>query len=213
MTTPVPSLIYLASASPRRSELLKLAGIHFEVLLIRNQPRPAGASNAPIDVIETRTSKETAANYVERVAREKAQAGWQSLQWRHLPIHPVLAADTEVILNDEVFGKPTDAAHAYAMLQKLSGQTHEVRTAVCLVTANKVYETVSISTVTLPVLRPGQITQYIASGEPFGKAGAYGLQGKAAMLVERVTGSPSGIIGLPLYETAQLLEQAGIGIV
>ncbi len=207
MTTPAPSLIYLASASPRRSELLKLAGVHFDVLLVRNQTRP-GHPNA--DVVEVRSSNESAAHYVERIAREKAELGWQSLHWRHLPIHPVLAADTEVILRDEVFGKPADAAHARAMLEKLSGQTHEVRTAICLITPDQTLQAVSISRVTLPVLHPEQIARYIATGEPFGKAGAYGLQGKAALFVERIEGSPSGIIGLPLFETAQLLGQAGI---
>ncbi|TAK91758.1 MAG: septum formation inhibitor Maf [Burkholderiaceae bacterium] len=209
MTTPVPALIYLASASPRRSELLKLAGIHFEVLLIRNLARPGRTA---LDVVEIRRADESAAAYVERIAHEKAQLGWKSLHWRRLPIHPVLAADTEVILDDEVFGKPQDVLHAIQMLEKLSGQTHEVRTAVCLITPEQTLHAVSVSRVTLPILRAEQIARYVASGEPFGKAGGYGLQGKAALLVERIEGSPSGIIGLPLFETARLLEQAGISL-
>lgn len=200
-------MIYLASASPRRRELLKLADIHYELLLVRNQPRPAQARP---DVVEIRASNETAADYVSRMAREKAELGWESLCWRQLPVHPVLGADTEVILEDEVFGKPKNAAHAQQMLEKLSGKTHEVRTAICLVTARKIYAAVSVSQVTFPPLSAQHITHYIASGEPFGKAGGYGLQGKAACFIQRIEGSPSGIIGLPLFETAQLLREAGI---
>lgn len=200
-------MIYLASASPRRRELLKLVDIHYELLLVRNQPRP---SQARPDVIEVRSSHETAAEYVSRIAREKAELGWEALHWRHLPLHPVLSADTEVILDDEVFGKPKDAVHAQHMLEKLSGKTHEVRSAICLVTARQVHEAVSVSHVTFPVLSTEQILHYISSGESFGKAGGYGLQGKAARFIQHIDGSPSGIIGLPLFETVQLLRAAGI---
>lgn len=201
-------MIYLASASPRRRELLKLIDIHCELLLVRNQPRPA---HARPDVVEVRRGDESAAHYVSRMAREKAELGWQSLLWRQLPTHPVLGADTEVILEDEVFGKPRDAADAQRMLEKLSGKTHEVRSAVCLVTARQIHETVSVSQVTFPVLRAEQISHYVASGEAFGKAGGYGLQGRAACFIQHISGSPSGIIGLPLFETTQLLREAGIG--
>lgn len=200
-------MIYLTSSSPRRRELLKMIDLHFELLLVRNQPRPTYAKS---DVLEVRRSEESAAEYVSRMAQEKAELGWQALEWRHLPIHPVLAADTEVILNDEVFGKPQDAAHARVMLEKLAGKTHEVRTAVYLITARKVFETVSVSHVTFPPLTAQQINRYIETGEPFGKAGSYGLQGRAALFVQHIEGSPSGIIGLPLFETAQLLKQAGL---
>jgi septum formation protein len=200
--------LYLASSSPRRRDLLRMIGLHFEVLLSRNVPR--ANNNLPPDVIEQRLSSESAGGYVERIACEKATAGWQSLSLRRLPIHPVLAADTEVILNDEVFGKPENAQHAQQMLQKLAGTTHEVRTTVALYRNTGLQHVTSISQVTMAQLSTTDIERYISSGECFGKAGGYALQGRGALLIEKVVGSPSGIIGLPLYETGQLLHAAGL---
>jgi len=186
-------MLYLASKSPRRRELLGRLGLEFGVL--------------DLDLPEQRQPGEPAEEYVRRVAREKAGAGLlKVVASRH---SLVLGADTEVILDDEVFGKPRDADDAASMLQRLSGRTHRVVSAVSLVSASREAQAVSVSEVTFGAINAAQIAAYVASGEPDGKAGAYAIQGGAQMFVRHLSGSYSGVMGLPLYETAALLRQFG----
>lgn len=186
-------MLHLASRSPRRAELLTRLGLQFGVL--------------DLDVPEQRGPGEPAEDYVRRVAREKSGAGL--LQVMAVPDAVVLGADTEVVLGDEVFGKPHDAAEAAAMLRRLSARTHQVITAVSLVSASREVQAVSISEVTFAAL-DADIEQYLASGEWEDKAGAYAIQGRAAAFIPHLSGSYSGVMGLPLYETATLLRQFGL---
>jgi septum formation protein len=203
--------LYLASRSPRRRELLKQIGVRFEPLLIRL------ASQREIDVDEIQHEGEPADRYVERIAHEKAEHGVQALALRSMLPKPVLAADTVVILDGEVLGKPVDKAQAADFLQRLSGRQHEVRTAVALGLLGgnnpRVLRAVSISTVTFRKLEAAEIAHYIATGDPMDKAGAYGIQSVAAVFVERLEGSYTGVMGLPLFETAQLLKQGGLTVI
>ena len=186
-------MLYLASKSPRRRELLARLGIAFEVL--------------DLDIAEQRQPTEQPEQYVRRVAREKAGAGLlQVLGTRHAM---VLGADTEVILDDEVFGKPRDADDAAAMLRRLAGRTHRVVSAVSLVSSAREAQAVSVSEVTFAAINDAQIAAYVATGECFGKAGAYAIQGGAERFVRHLSGSYSGVMGLPLHETAGLLRQFG----
>lgn len=203
--------LYLASRSPRRRELLKQIGVRFEPLLIRL------ASQREIDVDELQHDGEPADRYVERIAHEKAEHGVQALALRSMLPKPVLAADTVVILEGEVLGKPVDKAQAADFLQRLSGRRHEVRTAVALGLPGgnnaRVLRAVSVSTVTFRKLEAAEIAHYIATGDPMDKAGGYGIQSLAAVFVERLEGSYTGVMGLPLFETAQLLKQGGLTVV
>jgi septum formation protein len=187
-------MLHLASRSPRRSELLARLGFAFGVL--------------ELDVPEQRQPGEPAEEYVRRVAREKAGAGL--LQVMSTPGAIVLGADTEVILDDEVFGKPRDADDAAAMLRRLSGRTHQVVSAVSLVSASRESQAVSRSDVTVAALDDGDIAAYLATREWDGKAGAYGIQGRAQVFISHLSGSFSGVMGLPLFETARLLRDFGI---
>lgn len=189
-------MLLLASRSPRRRELLDRLGPAFDLL--------------EIDVPERREAGEAAADYVRRVAREKAGAGL--LQVAAVPDAVVLGADTEVILDDHVFGKPRDAHDAAAMLRRLSGQTHEVVSAVSLLSAGREAQAVSVSQVTFGPLSEAQIAAYVATGEPMGKAGAYAIQGGAEAWVRHLSGSYSGVMGLPLFETRALLAQFGLEV-
>jgi septum formation protein len=191
--------IYLVSRSPRRRELLKQITIAFELLLLREDLR-RGA-----DVDETPLPGESPAAYVSRVARAKAEAGWRRIASRRLPPHPVLAADTTVVLYGGIIGKPADAQHAQQLLQRLSGQTHQVMTAVAVAREARVETALSTSAVEFRELDAGEIQRYVASGEALDKAGAYAIQGRAAVFVRAISGSYSGIMGLPLFETAELL--------
>ena len=199
--------IYLASRSPRRRELLKQIGVRFDPLLLR-LAGPRGA-----DVDELQHADEAAERYVERTAREKAAFGAQVTRMRGMLPRPVLAADTVVILDGQVLGKPADAVEATAFLKRLSGRSHEVRTAVAVATEGPVIETLSVSTVRFRALTDDEIRRYIASGEPFDKAGGYGIQGLAGAFVEHIEGSYTGIMGLPVFETAQLLAELNIRVV
>jgi len=187
-------MLYLASQSPRRRELLARLGLPFGLL--------------ELDVPEHRQPGEPAEDYVRRVAREKAGAGL--LQVVANPNAIVLGADTEVILGDEVFGKPRDADDAAAMLRRLSGRTHQVISAVSVVSAGREAQAVSRSEVTMAALDDDAIAAYLATGEWDGKAGAYGIQGRAQIFIAHLAGSFSGVMGLPLYETARLLHEFDI---
>ncbi len=194
--------LYLASASPRRRELLLQIGLAHEVLL---PPAPAGED-------EPQLSGESPADYVERTAREKARRGHAWMKSRSLAVLPVLAADTTVILDGAVLGKPADRADALRMLQSLSGTKHEVRTAVAMIAQDRLFEAVSITQVFMRATTALERERYCDSGEPYGKAGAYGIQGLAGVFIERIEGSYTGVMGLPLYETARLLARGGIDL-
>ena len=187
-------MLYLASKSPRRAELLARLGVDFGVL--------------DLDIPEQRQPGEPAEDYVRRVAREKAGAGLLTVMT--VPHALVLGADTEVILDDEVFGKPCDAEDAAAMLRRLSGRTHHAVTAVSLVSAGREAQAVSVSEVSFAELAEDEIAAYVASGQAQGKAGAYGIQGAAERFVRHLSGSYSGVMGLPLFETSQLLKSFGV---
>lgn len=198
------SAIYLASNSPRRRELLRQIGINFEVLLFRSGSRADG------DVDETPLPGENPDAYVMRVALAKAEGGCERLSRRALPQRPILAADTTVAVDGEIVGKPENAEHAAQILRRLSGREHRVLTAVAVTDGERIEHALNESTVRFGPLDDDTIRRYIASGEPMDKAGAYGIQGRAAMFVETILGSYSGIMGLPLYETAQLLARFGL---
>jgi len=193
-------MIYLASASPRRHELLRQIGVDHQVLAV---PAPPGED-------EPRLDNETAHQYVCRTAREKALNAVLWVRGNGMAALPILAADTTVILEDDVLGKPAGGAEARAMLARLSGRSHEVHTAVALVHGTSLYEAVSKTRVRMRALADKEIIAYCASGEPFGKAGAYGIQGRASVFIEHISGSYSGVMGLPLFETHQLLARAGL---
>jgi len=188
-------MLYLASQSPRRRELLAQIGVPFETV--------------DVDVPEVRGADEAPRAYVERVARAKARAGLQAVIARD-PHAAALGADTEVVLDDRVFGKPHDAEAAAAMLRALSGREHAVISVVCCATASSESIAVCESTVAFAGLDDRTIADYVATGEPFGKAGGYAIQGRAAAFVAHLSGSYSGVMGLPLFETAQLLRSAGV---
>jgi septum formation protein len=192
--------IYLASRSPRRRELLKQIGIAFEVLLLRQQP-----ARGP-DVNEAPLAGEAPDDYVRRISRLKVDVGWDRVVQRQLPRHPVLAADTTVCLENEILGKPSDPAEAARMLKLLSGREHRVLTAVAMKFESRAKMEVNESVVRFRALSEADIVTYVASGEPMDKAGAYAIQGRAAAFVSELRGSYSGVMGLPLYETAQLIE-------
>jgi septum formation protein len=201
--------LYLASRSARRRDLLKQINVRFEPLLLR-LALPRGP-----DVEESQHSGESPADYVERTAREKAERGLEVLNQRHMLQRPILAADTVVIIEGEVIGKPTDIDQAGHFLRRLAGRSHEVRTAVVLASnaARKpqFHAAVSVSQVRFSALSDEQIRAYCRTGEPFDKAGGYAIQGGAAAFIEHIEGSYSGVMGLPLFETSQLLRHAALG--
>ncbi|MGV0985164.1 MAG: Maf family protein [Limnohabitans sp.] len=196
------AFIYLASQSPRRSQLLTQIGVAHELLL----PDPAEDAES----LEALCGREAPGRYVARVTGLKLDAAVARLQRLGLPAAPVLCADTTVALGREILGKPADEADARRILQQLSGQTHRVLTAVAVQSGRKRVAAVSESWVRFAAMTPTQIKAYVASGEPMGKAGAYGVQGRAASHIEQIRGSYSGIMGLPLFETATLLRSVGI---
>ncbi|MDR1425004.1 MAG: Maf family nucleotide pyrophosphatase [Azoarcus sp.] len=203
MTT-VPPHIYLASTSPRRRDLLRQIGVNFNVIVFRSGERGIDA-----DVDETPVPDEPPERYVERIALCKASAGVKRLFWRKLPRQPVLAADTAIELDGAIVGKPADARDAHAILLKLSGRGHRVYTAVAMSDGERTRSMLSSSAVQFRSLSEDDIRRYVATGEPLDKAGAYGIQGHAAAFIEEIRGSYSGIMGLPLFETAALLEVFG----
>lgn len=195
--------IYLASQSPRRRELLDQIGVRFDLLLFR------GGARADPETDETPLAGEAPEAYALRVAAAKAAHGARLLEWRRLPQRPVLSADTTLDLDGEIIGKPRDDAEALAILARLSGRTHRVLTAIAVAQAGRLETRLSVSEVRFRPLSDSEIRRYVATGEPHDKAGAYGLQGRAAMFIEEVRGSPSGIVGLPLCETVLLLREFG----
>lgn len=186
-------MLYLASQSPRRRQLLEQIGYRFAVL--------------DVEVPEVRLPHESPRDYVSRVARDKALAGWAALMAQ--PGDCVLAADTEVVLGDEVLGKPRDAGEAAAMLERLQGREHDVVSSVWCADATRQEQASKVSRVRFAPLSEARIAAYVASGEPFGKAGGYAIQGLAGAFVVQLEGSYSGVMGLPLYETSDLLQRMG----
>jgi septum formation protein len=194
--------IYLASQSPRRRHLLEQMGVRCELLL------PDASEDA--EALEAERAGELPLDYVQRVTRAKLHAAQQRLTQRQLPPAPILCSDTTVALGRRIHGKPQDAADAAVILQQLSGRTHRVITAVAVASGDSAQLAVSTSRVTFAELNADTIERYIASGEPFGKAGAYAIQGAAGAWVSRIDGSYTGIMGLPLFETAGLLRAVGV---
>ena len=200
MTNP-QNRLYLASKSPRRRELLKQIGVNFELLLLREFPA------ARQDIDETPVTDELPDQYVLRVARQKAEVGAQRVQERRLPTLAVLSADTSVVLDGEVIGKPADAQAAATTLRRLSGKTHRVYSAIALSQWGQVNTALSVTEVGFRDLSDEEIRRYVATGEPMDKAGAYAIQGRAAAFIASIAGSYSGVMGLPLFETVGLLKK------
>lgn len=185
--------IYLASGSPRRRELLAQIGINFEVL--------------SVDVDESVQNNEPAEMYVKRVAFDKAKAGLAHIEQQNLPFRPILAADTAVIVDNHILGKPADSQQAYEFMHYLSGRQHQVLSAVALATDKKIHVCSQLNQVRFTELSEAEIKWYVDTGEGLDKAGAYAVQGLAAQFIEHIEGSYSGIMGLPLFETRQLLQE------
>ena len=200
---PKSKFIYLASQSPRRAELLKQIGINFHTLLLSDDPRHLA------EVDETPLKNESATDYVQRICLVKAEAATESMVFRNLHQAPVLAADTTIVLGNKIIGKPCDNNDATTILRLLSGRQHQVLTAVAVKLHQRIESRLSITSVIFSQLSEERIQRYIGSGEAQGKAGAYGIQGLASAFVERIEGSYSGVVGLPLLETAQILNLFG----
>lgn len=201
--TATHDFVYLASQSPRRRQLLEQIGVRHELLL-------ADAAEEDAEALEAERRGELPLAYVRRVTQAKLDAAQSRLQRRGLPAAPVLCSDTTVALGRRIHGKPLDAADAAATLRQLSGRTHRVITAVALGLGSQQRLAVSESRVSFAPIDDAALERYVAGGEPFGKAGSYAIQGAASVWVSRIAGSYSGIMGLPLYETAQLLRSFGV---
>lgn len=198
--------IYLASRSPRRRELLKQIGVPFELILLREDLRRG------VDIDEMPLADESPGVYVLRIARTKVEMAVRQIAYRALPQKPVLAADTTVVFDGQIVGKPDDAEHAARILRALSGREHQVLTAVAVALREQVETQISVSSVWLRELSEADIRRYCATGEPLDKAGAYAIQGRAGAFVTRISGSYSGIMGLPLMETTELLQKFNIPV-
>ena len=198
------SFVYLASQSPRRKQLLEQLGVKFELLL------PDASEDA--EALEVVRPNEKPRTYVQRVTSLKLEAALQRLKNRGLPPAPVLCSDTTVAIGSTIFGKPDNAEHAKEMLRQLSGQTHRVLTAVSIGTMRKQSRALSISQVRFADLSKQDIDRYVDSQEPLGKAGSYAIQGKAAAFISHISGNYSGIMGLPMFETAHLLREFGFTV-
>ncbi len=196
--------IYLASRSPRRRDLLKQIGVPFELLLLREDLRRG------VDVDETPLAEESPGVYVLRVACAKAAMAVRQIAYRGLPQKPVLSADTTVVFDGQIVGKPDDVEHAARILRTLSGREHQVLTAVAIALREQIETQISVSSVSFRELNDADIRRYVASGEPLDRAGAYAIQGRAGAFVTRISGSYSGIMGLPLAETVELLQKFDI---
>lgn len=194
--------LYLASSSPRRRELLTQMGVSFDTLCFRDLPRRDG-------VDESAHAGEAPDRYVERLAHAKVAHGWQLVTLRHLVPQVVLSADTTIELDGKIIGKPQDVRDAQDTLRRLSGRTHRVLTAIAIAFENTVESALSVSEVKFGAIGEADIRRYVASGEPMDKAGAYAIQGRAGVFIEHLNGSYSGVMGLPLHETARLLGRFG----
>jgi septum formation protein len=201
---PSANFVWLASQSPRRAQLLLQIGVAHELLA----PDP----HEDAEALEAVRPAEVPAAYVRRVTRAKLLAALARLQRRGAPPAPILCADTTVALGRRILGKPADAAEAQAMLRSLSGRTHRVLTAVAVHDGRRIHAALNVSHVRMAQMPPASIDAYVAGGEAFGKAGAYAIQGSIAAWIEHIDGSHSGIMGLPLYETARLLRRAGVAL-
>jgi septum formation protein len=199
-----PTFVYLASQSPRRRQLLEQLGVRYELLL------PDADEDA--EALEWVKPNEAPRAYVQRVTLLKLEAAMARLKRRQLPAAPVLCSDTTVALGKTILGKPEDAAHAAQMLKALSGQTHRVLTSIAIGAGKKNAQALSVSSVRFAPITRAQIQTYVDSEEPMGKAGAYAVQGRAAAYIEHISGSYSGIMGLPMFETAQLLREFGFKV-
>ncbi|MFZ5556642.1 MAG: Maf family protein [Pseudomonadota bacterium] len=210
MSTSLRRRVYLASRSPRRRELLKQIGVEFELLMLRE------SADRSRDVDETPLPGEAPDQYAVRVAQAKAAVGMRYLMQRRLPrmypVFPLVAADTAVALGGEILGKAESMPHACDLLRRLSGRTHQVYTAVAVAFEDQVEAALSRSDVTFRDLNDSEIAAYVSTTEPMDKAGAYAIQGLGAVFVESLSGSYSGVVGLPLFETARLLKHFGCGI-
>ena len=207
---PESKFVYLASQSPRRRQLLEQLGIRYELLLADD--------SEDAEALEVVLPNEAPRAYVQRVTLLKLEAALNRMKRRGLPFAPVLCSDTTVALGKTILGKPDDAKHAAQILGALSGQTHRVLTSVAMGTLSKAgkplktEQALSVSNVRFAPLTRTQIQNYVASGEPMGKAGAYAVQCRAAAYIEHISGSYSGIMGLPMFETAQLLREFGFKV-
>ena len=202
---PTPTIIYLASKSPRRRDLLKQIGVQYELLLMREvAPR--------VDIDEAPLQNETPHAYVERVVQLKNEIALRVMRERKLTPRPLLTADTIVTFDGEILGKPATRDDAVATLKRLSGETHQVLTAVMVSIGDSQQKIITTSFVSFAKLSDEDIKRYVDTGEPMDKAGAYGVQGRAAVFIAKLSGSYSGVVGLPLYETANLLRASGIPI-
>jgi len=201
---PTPGIIYLASQSPRRRQLLEQLGIRHELLLPDAHEDSEG--------IEAVLPGEAPTSYVQRVTQLKLDAALARMKRRGLPAAPILCSDTTVALGRRIYGKPQDAKDAARMLRELAGRTHRVLTAVTVGTSAKRAQVLSVSRVSFSTMSRSQIDAYVATSEPMGKAGAYAVQGRAAAYISHISGSYSGIMGLPVFETAQLLQSFGFEI-
>jgi len=199
-----PGFVYLASQSPRRRELLDRIGVRHELLL--------ADADEDVEALEATRAGELPEAYVERVTRAKLRAASRRLRARGLVPAPILCADTTVAIGARILGKPLDGADAARMLALLSGRSHRVISAVAVAARGRTRLVVSVSRVRFATIAPARIERYVAGGEPFGKAGAYAIQSGAAAWIEKIEGSYTGIMGLPLHETAALLEWAGVDV-
>jgi septum formation protein len=193
--------IYLCSQSPRRRELLKQIGVNFGMLLLRNDPRRM------VNVDETPFPNEAPIEYVQRICRAKAEAGLDAMNHRNLPPFPVLAADTTVTLDNAILGKPNNLADATDMLKRLSGRTHQVLTSVAMAFEDRIELRLSTTAVKFSTLDDDRIHRYLLANDTLDKAGSYGIQGYAGAFIERIEGSYTGVMGLPLFETVELLRE------
>jgi septum formation protein len=196
--------VYLASQSPRRRQLLEQLGVRYELLL--------ADADEDAEALEAMLENEAPASYVKRVTALKLDAAVARLKRRKLPTAPVLCSDTTVAMNRTIYGKPENAKDAVRLLTELSGKTHRVLTAIAVQSGRKRFEALSTSRVRFEAMTAAQIRSYVATGEPMGKAGAYAIQGRVAQHIGHISGSYSGIMGLPLRETALMLRSAGIKI-
>lgn len=199
--------LYLASRSPRRRELLTQMGVAFDTIVFRDGSRADSATD------ETPHPDENPVAYVERVARAKVEHGLKIVYERKLPLRPVLSADTTLEFNGQIIGKPVDMADAVSILRRLSGQTHRVLTGVAVNHVGRTEFVLSTSEVRFRSLDEEEIRHYVISGEPMDKAGAYGIQGRAGMFVEHLAGSFTGVMGLPVCETGELLKRLGFRLI